>query len=133
MTSFRRLALFFGALLPAAFAAPSGKKHSQPEYIPNKYIVTLKSGISSTDFDSHVSWARDVHSRSLNRRGTAGVEKTYNIHDFNAYAVEMDAETLEQIKANPLVCCANPVPLSACTNACTGCRSRARPNLAPFL
>ncbi|KAI3322667.1 subtilisin-like protein [Xylariaceae sp. AK1471] len=103
MTSFRRLALFFGALLPAALAAPSGKKHNQPEYIPNKYIVTLKSGVNSTDFDSHVNWARDVHSRSLNRRGTAGVEKTYNIHDFNAYAVEMDAETLEQIKANPLV------------------------------
>ncbi|KAI0975473.1 peptidase S8/S53 domain-containing protein [Xylaria arbuscula] len=102
MHSFRSLALFFGALLPAALAAPAIKP-SQPEYIPNKYIVTLKSGISTADFESHVNWARDVHAQSLTRRSTAGVQKTYNIHDFNAYAVELDASTLETIKANPQV------------------------------
>ncbi|KAI0436826.1 subtilase [Xylaria telfairii] len=100
MHSFRSLALFFGALLPAALAAPTSKK---PEYIPNKYIVTLKSGISTSEFESHVSWARDVHSRSLSRRDTAGVERTYNIKDFNAYAVEMDAQALAEIKAHPQV------------------------------
>ncbi|KAI0548839.1 subtilase [Xylaria curta] len=103
MHSFRSLALFFGALLPAAFAAPASKKASEPEFIPNKYIVTLKSGISTTDFESHINWARDVHARSLSRRDTAGVEKTYNIKDFNAYAVEMDAQTLAEIKAHPQV------------------------------
>ncbi|TRX88340.1 hypothetical protein FHL15_010778 [Xylaria flabelliformis] len=103
MHSFRNLALFFGALLPAAFAAPASKKASEPEYIPNKYIVTLKSGISTTDFESHINWARDVHARSLSRRDTAGVEKTYNIKDFTAYAVEMDAQTLAEIKAHPQV------------------------------
>ncbi|KAI0457402.1 subtilase [Xylaria acuta] len=103
MHSFRSLALFFGALLPAALAAPASRKVSEPEYILNKYIVTLKSGISTTDFESHVSWARDVHARSLSRRDTAGVEKTYNIKDFNAYAVEMDAQTLAEIKAHPQV------------------------------
>ncbi|GAW11410.1 hypothetical protein ANO14919_007540 [Xylariales sp. No.14919] len=103
MHSIRSLALFFGALLPAALAAPANKKASEPEYIPNKYIVTLKSGISTADFESHVSWARDVHARSLSRRDTAGVEKTYNIKDFNAYAVEMDSATLAEIKAHPQV------------------------------
>ncbi|KAJ8114049.1 hypothetical protein ONZ43_g5000 [Nemania bipapillata] len=103
MHSFRNLALFFGALLPAAFAAPATRKVSEPEYIPNKYIVTLKSGISTADFESHLNWARDVHARSLSRRDTAGVEKTYSIHDFNAYAVEMDVETLAAIKASPQV------------------------------
>ncbi|KAI8946376.1 subtilase [Xylaria longipes] len=103
MHSFRSLALFFGALLPAALAAPASKKVSEPEYIPNKYIVTLKSGISTTDFESHINWARDVHARSLSRRDTAGVEKTYNIKNFNAYAVEMDVQTLAEIKAHPQV------------------------------
>ncbi|TGJ88329.1 hypothetical protein E0Z10_g423 [Xylaria hypoxylon] len=103
MHSFRSLALFFGALLPAALAAPSGKQAKAPEYIPNKYIVTLKSGISTADFESHISWARDVHSRSLSSRDTVGVEKTYNIKDFNAYAVHMDAATLAEIQANPQV------------------------------
>lgn len=110
MTSFRNLALLVGALLPAVFAAPSVKKPSEPEFIPNKYIVTLKSGISTADFDSHISWARDVHSRSLSRRDTAGIEKTYKIKDFNAYAVEMDVETLAKIKANPDVCFTTPIP-----------------------
>ncbi|KAI1123871.1 peptidase S8/S53 domain-containing protein [Nemania abortiva] len=103
MRSFRSLALLLGALLPAALAAPASKKASEPEYIPNKYIVTLKSGISTTDFESHLSWARDVHARSLSRRDTVGVEKAYSIEDFNAYAVEMDEETLATIKASPQV------------------------------
>ncbi|KAI0109009.1 peptidase S8/S53 domain-containing protein [Nemania sp. FL0031] len=103
MRSFRTLALFLGALLPAALAAPASKKAIEPEYIPNKYIVTLKSGISTADFESHLNWARDVHARSLSRRDTVGVEKTYNIKHFNAYAVEMDEETLAIIKASPEV------------------------------
>ncbi|KAI1424877.1 peptidase S8/S53 domain-containing protein [Xylaria sp. FL1777] len=102
MHSFRSLALFFGALLPAALAAPA-KKPSEPEYIPNKYIITLKTGISTADFESHVNWARDVHASSLTRRSTAGIEKTYSIEDFNAYAVEMDEATLAKIKASPQV------------------------------
>ncbi|KAJ3574012.1 hypothetical protein NPX13_g4502 [Xylaria arbuscula] len=102
MHSIRNLALFFGALLPAAFAAPA-KKVSEPEYIPNKYIVTLKNGVSTSDFESHINWARDIHARSLNRRDTAGVEKTYSIDNFKAYAVEMDAATVAEIKANPQV------------------------------
>jgi oryzin len=87
-------------LLPAAFAAPAGK---QPEYIPNKYIVTLKNGVTTNDFESHVSWARDVHARNLGSRHTAGVEKTYKINDWSAYAVEMDSATLAEIKSSPLV------------------------------
>ncbi|KAI1169487.1 peptidase S8/S53 domain-containing protein [Nemania sp. FL0916] len=103
MHSFRNLALLFGALLPAALAAPAINQASEPEYIPNKYIVTLKSGINITDFENHLTWARDVHARSLSRRDTAGVEKTYSIEHFNAYAIEMDEEALAVIKASPQV------------------------------
>ncbi|KAI1167115.1 subtilase [Nemania serpens] len=103
MHSFRSLALFFGALLPAVLAAPASKKGKAPEYIPNKYIVTLKSDISTADVENHLSWARRVHARSLTRRDTTGVERVYNIDKFNAYAVELDDETLATITASPEV------------------------------
>ncbi|KAI5917238.1 peptidase S8/S53 domain-containing protein [Camillea tinctor] len=101
MTSLRRLALFFGALLPAVLAAPTPAEPRKREIVPNKYIITLKSGVSVSDFEAHVNWARDLHSRSLTRRDTAGVQQTYNIDDFNAYAAELDEATLEAIKSNP--------------------------------
>ncbi|KAI2605584.1 alkaline proteinase [Hypoxylon sp. NC1633] len=98
MASLRRLALFLGALLPAVLAAPAPAAQQKREIIPNKYIVTLKEGISSEDFKSHLNWARDVHARSLNKRDTAGVSHEYKISNFSAYAGEFDDETLEQIK-----------------------------------
>lgn len=99
MASLRRLALYLGALLPAVLAAPA-VNHKLPEAVPNKFIVTLKDG-ASVDADSHLTWVKDLHRRSLGKRSTAGVEKTYNIDTWNAYAGEFDEETVEQIKANP--------------------------------
>ncbi|KAI0843925.1 alkaline proteinase [Daldinia vernicosa] len=101
MFNVRRLALFLGALLPAAVAAPTPSTQQKREIIPNKYIVTLKEGVTSDDFKSHVNWARSVHARSLNKRDTVGVEHEYQIAKFNAYAGEFDAETIEQIKSHP--------------------------------
>jgi hypothetical protein len=99
MASIRRLALYLGALLPAVLAAPTA--HSKlPEAVPNKFIITLKEG-ASVDTDSHLTWVNNLHSRSLNKRSTAGIEKTYNIHTWSAYAGEFDEETIEQIKTNP--------------------------------
>lgn len=102
MASIRRLALYLGALLPAVLAAPAAH-HKAPEAVPNKFIVTLKEG-ASVDTDSHLTWVNDLHRRSLTKRNTAGVEKTYNIHTWNAYAGEFDEETIEQIKSSPDVC-----------------------------
>ncbi len=101
MASLRRLALFFGALLPAAFAAPTPAAQQKREVVPNKYIITLKEGVTSEDFKSHVNWARDVHARSLGKRDTTGVSHEYQIASFNAYAGEFDEATLEQIKSSP--------------------------------
>lgn len=103
MASLRRLAIFIGALLPAAFAAPT-PSHKK-EIIPGKYIVTLKEGISTEAVESHLTWVSDVHKRSLNRRDTVGIEKTYGVGEFyNGYAGEFDDATLEEIKNNPDVC-----------------------------
>ncbi|KAH6675400.1 serine proteinase [Plectosphaerella plurivora] len=95
MPSLGRLALFFGALLPAALAAPVAEKRN---VIAGKYIVTLKSEASTA---SHLEWVSDVHSRSLTKRDTVGVEQTYNISSWHAYAGEFDDATLEEIKNNP--------------------------------
>lgn len=113
MTSLRRLAILIGALLPAAFAAPAPvASHSHKrEVIPGKYIVTLKEGISTEAVESHLSWVSDVHKRSLNRRDTVGVEKTYGIGQFfNGYAGEFDDATLQEIKNNPDVSSQLPPP-----------------------
>lgn len=101
MASLRNLAvLLLGALQlqPApVLAAPFEK-----QVVPGKYIVQLKKGINAPDVDTHLSWVRDVHSRrSLNSRDIVGVQKTFRINDFNAYAGEFDEETLEQIRGNP--------------------------------
>ena len=95
MASLRNLALFLGALLPAAVSAA--------DTVPGKYIVTLRDGIDVADATSHLDWVGAVHRRSLGARsgGSSGVKKTFAIDAFNAYSGEFDDATLEEIKANP--------------------------------
>lgn len=100
MANLRRLALFLGAFLPAALAAPTpAEQLAAREVIPNKYIVTLKEGVEASDFESHLSWVNDVHSRK--KRDVSGVDKEFHIGSFNAYVGEFDEETIEEIKSNP--------------------------------
>ncbi|KAJ4316576.1 proteinase B [Fusarium piperis] len=109
MANLRRLALFLGALLPAALAAPvDGPVRRQEAAIPNKYIVTLKPEASDSKISDHLNWVGDVHRRSLSKRDTVGVEETYNISDWNAYAGEFDDETIEKIKNSPEVAFVEP-------------------------
>ena len=98
MINVRNIALFLGALLPAALAAPVTSKR---DVIPGKYIVTLKEGVDPTSLESHLTWVNDVHKRSLGKRNTAGIEKKYGINNWNAYAGEFDDATIAEIKANP--------------------------------
>ncbi|EEU35453.1 uncharacterized protein NECHADRAFT_51284 [Fusarium vanettenii 77-13-4] len=109
MASIRRLALFLGALLPAALAAPvDGPVRRQETAIPNKYIITLKPEASDSKISAHLDWVGDVHRRSLSKRDTAGVEETYNISNWNAYAGEFDEATIEEIKSSPEVAFVEP-------------------------
>lgn len=100
MASLRNLALFLGAFLPAALAAPTKRDDA---VVPGKYIVTLKAD-AGVEVESHLNWVADVHRRSLSKRDTAGVENTFNISTWNAYSGEFDKATLEEIKASPDVC-----------------------------
>lgn len=98
MINVRSLAIFIGALLPAALGAPVTKR---ADIIEGKYIVTLKPGVDAPSVESHLSWVADVHKRSFAKRNTAGIEKTYNISDWKGYAGEFDEATIAEIKANP--------------------------------
>lgn len=102
MFSFKSLAILAAAILPFGNAAPTPAPQ-QAEVIPGRYIVTLNPGIAARDFETHLDWARDIHSRSLTRRDTTGVEKTFNISDFSAYSGAFDDATIEQIKNSPEV------------------------------
>ncbi|KAI7784959.1 alkaline serine protease alp1 [Diaporthe eres] len=99
MYGLKKLALVAGALLPLVNAAPVANP-VQARAIPGKYIVTLKE---TADVESHLGWVKDVHARSLGRRDLAGVEKTFNISDFNGYSGAFDDATIEEIKANDAV------------------------------
>ncbi|KAI1840993.1 hypothetical protein JX265_012870 [Neoarthrinium moseri] len=102
MVGLQQLALALGVIFPAVFGSPIASAPQQKrEVVPGKYIVTLKSGAAVSSLESHINWVTDVHRRSLSKRNTAGIENTYNISDWNAYAGEFDEATLEQIKANP--------------------------------
>lgn len=87
------------ALSLSVAAAPAQENNVQKD----KYIVTLKGGISSRDVESHMNWARGIHDASLGRRALdlPGIEKRYDFGDFHAYLGSFDKETLEKIMGNP--------------------------------
>jgi hypothetical protein len=101
MTSIRRLALYLGALLPAVLAAPASI--SKLASVPDKYIITLKPDSSDAKVEAHLSWVEGVHRRSLAKRDTSGVEKTFNISSWSAYSGEFDKATIDEIKKSPEV------------------------------
>ncbi|KPM46530.1 Alkaline proteinase [Neonectria ditissima] len=110
MTSIRNLALFLGALLPAALAAPAKRAAGvvpEPVVVPGSYIITLKPD-AEADLDAHLNWVTDVHRRSLSKRDTVGVENTYNISTWNAYSGNFDDETVAEIEKNPDVALVEP-------------------------
>ncbi|KAF3923657.1 Oryzin [Orbilia brochopaga] len=73
---------------------------------PKKVIVVLKSKLSSKKFIKHTSWIRSVHARGLQKRQNAnntidlptGIDGTYDINKFKAYAGSFDADTLAEIE-----------------------------------
>ncbi|OLN90169.1 Alkaline protease 1-like protein 3 [Colletotrichum chlorophyti] len=100
MVNFRNFAALVAALVPFGAAAPTPYDDPTPD-VTGKFIVTLKSGISARDLDSHMNWVDAVHKRSLSRRDTAGVEKKYKIGKFSGYSGHFDDATVEELKNNP--------------------------------
>ncbi|KAF0319574.1 alkaline serine protease alp1 [Colletotrichum asianum] len=97
MAHIKRIALLLRLSLPA-FPIPLASDASANNIVPDKYIVRVAPNTVDVDFEHHLQWVEAVHARSLMRRNTAGVEKTFEFGGFRAYAGEFDHETLEQIK-----------------------------------
>ncbi|KAM0278699.1 hypothetical protein ACHAQH_004992 [Verticillium albo-atrum] len=104
MVNFRNVLL---GLLPFAAAAPLARDDTTPD-VSNKYIVTLKPGISTDSVATHLNWVSDVHKRSLGRRDLAGVEKTYDIKNFHGYSGTFDETVVEELKNSPDVAAVEP-------------------------
>ncbi|KAK1655601.1 peptidase S8/S53 domain-containing protein [Colletotrichum phormii] len=80
-----------------ALAAPAPASITPDGIIPGEYIVSLKPGLARSQVESHLSRAASVHSRSPSRRDTTGIDKTFSIGAFNAYAGSFDEATIAEI------------------------------------
>lgn len=112
MASFgSRAALLLSAVLPALAApapAPAALQHGS--VVPGTYIVKVRPELPEAEFESQVQWVSDVHKRSLGRRDTKGLRKTFSFNGFKAYSGEFDDTTIELIKANDTVSFPLPFP-----------------------
>ncbi|KAI1905608.1 hypothetical protein LOZ39_004249 [Ophidiomyces ophidiicola] len=73
---------------------------NQNNVIPNSYIVVMKDGTSSSDFDSHKNWAARVHRGNLAKRGSsdfAGLKFSFDIEGWRGYSGKFDSETIKEI------------------------------------
>lgn len=85
-------------------AVPYPHKLESRAAVPGKWIVTLKTGLDKRDIDEHISWVDTAYKRSLSRRQTAGIERTFGIGSFHAYTGEFDDEVVAEIEAKNEVC-----------------------------
>lgn len=101
----RAAALFLSAVLPVALAAPTLPHGSA---VPSSYIIKVRPELPEAEFESQIQWVSEVHKRSLTRRDTAGLLKTFSFSGFKAYSGEFDDATIELIKANESVLIVEP-------------------------
>ncbi|TLS21918.1 uncharacterized protein PpBr36_09263 [Pyricularia pennisetigena] len=69
--------------------------------IKDRYIVTLKPGVTIERREAHLERVASLHKRSLGRRDLPGTESTVTIEDFHAYYGKFDGATVEEIKKDP--------------------------------
>lgn len=110
MASFRFvLAALFATLAACAPAPLVGVEKPAQSVIPDKWIVTLKPGLTKREVDDHLHWVGGIHRRSLEERAgldvgsLPGIEKEYSVGDFKWYAGGFDAVTVALIKKAPAV------------------------------
>ncbi|GJD04563.1 alkaline proteinase [Colletotrichum higginsianum] len=112
MVSLTKLACALGigavALCAPGAAAQLSQDQQTSQAIQGKWIVTLKSGLAKRDVDQHLGWIEKVHKRSLGRRQTVGVERSFGIGSFHAYTGEFDDEVVAEIEAKDEVVSVEP-------------------------
>ena len=79
---------------PAAIVPRGG------QVVSDHYIVLLKDGISSQEFEQHQQWATELHKNRLFRRDDstlAGIQKKYRYGNITGYAGSFHQSTIEQV------------------------------------
>lgn len=98
------------ALASVGFALPKVSN-----FIADKYIVTLRDGISASEKEAHISWLARVHLQNADGVHFVGVEHSYNISNFQGYAGSFDEHTVMELMANADVkTSADPSDVSKC-------------------
>ncbi|EXF81467.1 alkaline proteinase [Colletotrichum fioriniae PJ7] len=108
MKGFCVFGIAIASLLAQGAAAPHPQQQQSTAAIPSRWIVTLKLGINKSDVKQHLDWIHDTHRRSLSRRQTTGIERTFEIGNFHAYAGEFDQQLLAEIVAKDEVVAIEP-------------------------
>ncbi|KAM5442607.1 Secreted subtilisin-like serine protease sub11 [Microsporum ferrugineum] len=94
------------AALSAVDAARLLSSPNDKDVVPNSYLVVMKDSVTSAEFDSHVTWATDIHGESVSRRGADGLngfKYSYKINGWHAYSGSFHQETLDEILNNDKV------------------------------
>lgn len=90
------------AALPVVLALPAASVSGNVT-VPGKYIVILKPDVKVSEMNTHMTWVTDVHSRSITRRDSKGIDKVWE-DNFKGYSGEFDDKTLEEIAQSDEVC-----------------------------
>jgi oryzin len=93
-------------LATAAVAFALGPRQDD-KIIPGRYIISLNQDTEPPSVDSHVTWVKDLHLRSLTRRDEKGINKVWK-GNFKGYSGEFDEGTLDEIRQSDDVSQAKP-------------------------
>ncbi|KAF6811375.1 alkaline proteinase [Colletotrichum musicola] len=93
------IGLIIATIVAPSLGVPFPQTQGDVKAIPERWIVTLKPGISRQKATDHLDWTRSIHQRTVSRRQTGGVERSFGIGNFQAYTGEFDGQTVAEIKA----------------------------------
>ncbi|KAK2740928.1 Subtilisin-like protease 3 [Myotisia sp. PD_48] len=105
MVCLKVLSLALAAFVAVDARAVFHNKGSKADIVADSYIVVLKDGVSTEDFNAHVAWVSNTHDANKIKRGgnTMGMQRKYEINNWKGYNGFFDEETLEEILNNPKV------------------------------
>jgi len=87
--------LTFGNPIPS-----STSTSADADIVPDSFIIVLKDGVSSAEFNTHTEFVSQLHNQSITQQKTslAGLKQTWSIYDnFKGYAGQFDQATVDQI------------------------------------
>jgi hypothetical protein len=88
----------FGSAGPLPSSTAIARRGGQ--VVSDHYIVLLKDGLSSHEFEQHQHWATELHNNRRFRRDDntlAGIQKKYRYGNITGYAGSFHQSTIEHV------------------------------------